>query len=192
MEWLVFTSIFLQALAITMSCFWPLRPGSMVKGWSGFMGGSGLSSSVNKKRKLYFASDKKIRWKLWFLIFVISFELPGTGNERASSAQGRDGLPVQSWQLWGELNDPIPQVISNHFLLIVLILCPFISILNRLQLLSREDWIQMLLCKRVAGHSLGMEILSCLEHLALGCKVCMDPPSVRLTKRISFDFFPPS
>ena len=56
---------------------------------------------------------------------------------------------------------------------------------------SREDWIQMLLCKRVAGHSLGMEILSCLEHLALGCKVLMDPPSVRLTKMISFDFFPP-
>ena len=128
MEWLVFTSIFLQAPAITISCFWFLRPGSMVKGWSGFMGGSGLSSSVNKKWKLYFSSDKKIRWQLWFLISVISFELPSTGNERASSAQGRDGLLVQSWQLWGELNHPIPRVISNHFLLIVLILCPFISI----------------------------------------------------------------
>ena len=71
----------------------------MVKGWTGFMGGSGLSSSVNKKRKLYFASDKKILWQLSFLIAVISFELPGTGSERATLAQGRDGLPVQSWQL---------------------------------------------------------------------------------------------
>ena len=36
----------------------------MVKGWGGFMGGSGLSSNVDKKRKLYFASDKNSRWQL--------------------------------------------------------------------------------------------------------------------------------
>ena len=59
-----FYSIFLQAPDITISCFWPLRPGSMVKGWGGFMGGSGLSSNVDKKRKLYFASDKNSRWQL--------------------------------------------------------------------------------------------------------------------------------
>lgn len=50
----------------------------------------------------------------WFLfsfatmmkvLFIICVRLKsvGSSDERASSAEGRNGLPVQSWELWGEI-----------------------------------------------------------------------------------------
>lgn len=76
------------------------------------------------------------------------FEFLGSSNEGTSSAQGRDGLPVQDWQLWGEeiklclsFNCNFQSIPCN--IIDMLPICIF-----RLQLLFKEGWTQMLPCKK--------------------------------------------
>ena len=79
------------------------------------------------------------------LYHFVSIWIPGTSNERASSAEGGDGLPVQNWKFWGEYNKldlPLLCVFqSSWFNILSLHHC------YRLPPPFRENWIQMLLCK---------------------------------------------
>lgn len=63
--------------------------------------------------------------RFFFHIFVQWFS--GTGNERASSTQGGDGLPVQAWKLWGE-NYKLNSFWSVGFSLSLILICCNLSL----------------------------------------------------------------